>query len=454
MSTNPLGSQLKLASREDRLAQEIVQMLSTIRRASEGKFLEATALLSRARVPVRESRLRVADLPTLQAGHLLLTGFVDEALRTRSLTVPSRVRGPLDVAGMDGGLTAASTELFTLEGADGAVYDAFVSHGTTSDSLFGAFGSGDLGGTTTNFAQIQAGDAVQPIVSLQTNRTALARCTQAAAFNVFPCTIDSTGSVAVGAAIGGLTGVGTDRPVTRDYTDGRYLWCITQDTVGTQIRLHKLNLSDGTEEGYETITATAAGVGPVAVFAFGDDAVVVVEDSGGVLRANYITIADGAGAGAGVAATAGTALQTPGGDELENPLVSAPFDDVGGLPSGLRLFLDPETIPSSEPQQRIDIYPAEGAAGNVQTSILGLNGFRTGGDVGVSGSGRNIVAIDDAADDIAVLYDVVNGEQLAVQDLGKFVAAIDRVAPVSVNDQILLNATYATVEQILEVSIE
>ena len=89
--SNPLRDRFQIASREDQLIQEILQLLATVRRVSEGKFLEATALMASARVPVRASKLRSAALPTLRAGHLILKSFVEEALRTRSLTVPEPV---------------------------------------------------------------------------------------------------------------------------------------------------------------------------------------------------------------------------------------------------------------------------------------------------------------------------------------------------------------------------
>src|SRR5690606_35576499 len=118
----------------------------------------------------------------------------------------------------------------------------------------------------------------------------------------------------------------------------------------------------------------------------GDDAVAIVEDAAGVLRATYFSIADGSGAGASTAAAAGTALQTPATNELlaSSLFISAPFAPVAGIPTGIRLFLVPDGTDPSEPVQRVDIYPAQGAAGNVSSGIMGFNAMAVDGEAVIS----------------------------------------------------------------------
>jgi len=456
MSSNELGSRYQLASRETRLVNDIVEMLATIRRVSEGKYLEALALLQQARVPTGASKLRQTNLLTLQAGHALLTGFLAEAVRVASLDIPAYQRATLDVTALDGGLTAATTIPFTMIGADGNIYDAFVAIGATSALLFAAFEQNNPSGTTTNLAAVEAGATATGIVSKRHDQEVLVRSVQTASHFIYPCSIDNTGAPVVGAAINGatLTAIGDDRPITRDYTDGQYLWCVTQNTVGVSLRVHKVNLTTGVEEGYFSVTACAVGVGPCMVFANGDDAVVIVEDAAGVLRARYATVADGSGAGASATAASGTALQTPGTNELlaTSVLVSAPFAPVAGVNTGIRMFLAHDGTDTSEPTQRLDIYPALGAAGNVSSGIKGLNSVvpGAGGEVAISADGEHVVAVDDAAN-LIVLYDVTQGEELKVAD-ALLLTLVVQMGAVTVGP-ILVNVTQAGAETLIALGV-
>lgn len=454
MSSNELGSRYQLASRETRLVNDIVEMLATIRRVSEGKYLEALALLQQARVPTSASRLRQTNLLTLQAGHALLTGFISEAVRVAQLDMPAYQRATLDVTNIDAGLTAATTVPFTMIGADGNRYDAFVAIGATNALIFAAFEQNNPSGTTTNLVQVEAGATATGIVSKRNDREVFVRSVQAASHFVYPCSINALGVPVVGAAINGvtLTAIGNDRPLSRDYFDGQYLWVVTQSTAGPSIRVHKINVATGAEEGYRSITACAVGVGPVALFAHGDDAVVIVEDAAGVLRATYFSIADGSGAGASTAAAAGTALQTPAPNELlaSSLFISAPFAPVGGTYTGLRMFLMPDGTDPSEPVQRVDIYPALGAAGNVQTGIMGRNDIVVGAEAAITADGEHIIAIDDTAN-LAVLYDVTQGEELKVTSV-VFLTTVVQLAPVTVGP-VLANVTQAAAETILAIGV-
>jgi hypothetical protein len=454
MSSNELGSRYQTASRETRLVNDIVEMLATIRRVSEGKYTEALALLQQARVPTAVNKLRQTNLLVLQAGHALLSGFVAEAVRVASMEIPAYQRATLDVAGMDGGLTATSTIPFTMLGADGNIYDAFVAIGTASALIFGAFPQNNRTGTTTNFDQVQAAATATGIVSKRHDQEVFVRSVLAANHFIFPCSINNLGVPVAGAAINGatLTSVGNDRPITRDYFDGQYLWCITQSTAGPSIRVHKVNVATGVQEGYRTITACAGGVGPCMVFANGSTAVVVVEDAAGVLRATYFSIADGSGAGASSAASAGTALRTPLVNELEasSLLISAPFAPVGGVYTGVRIFAAHDGGDTHEALQRLDIYPALGAAGNVSTGILGVKTMAVGGEAAITADGEHIVAIDDTANFIA-LYDVTNGQELKVVSTAWFTTII-QLAPVSVGP-VLANVTLAAAEHILAIGV-
>jgi len=455
MSSNELGSRYQLASRETRLVNDIVEMLATIRRVSEGKYLEALALLQQARVPTGASKLRQTNLLTLQAGHALLTGFLAEAVRVASLDIPAYQRATLDVAGIDAGLTAAATIPFTMIGADGNIYDAFVSIGTTNDLIFAAFEQDNPSGTTTNLVEVEAGAIATGIVTKRHDQEVFVRSVQAASHFIYPCSIDNTGAPVVGAAINAvtLTAIGNDRPITRDYVDGQYLWCVTQLTAGPSIRVHKVNLATGVEEGYVTVTACEVGVGPVAVFAHGDDAVVLVEDAAGVVRARYFSIADGSGAGTSTAAAAGTAIRTPLVAEVTptSLLISAPFSPVAGVNTGLRLFLMPQAS-ASEPIQRFDIFPAQGAAGNVSSGIRGLNAVvpGAGGEVAISADGEHIVAVDDAAN-LIVLYDVTQGEELKVAD-ALLLTLVVQMGAVTVGP-ILVNVTQGGAETLVALGV-
>jgi len=454
MSSNELGSRYQLASRETRLVNDIAEMLATIRRVSEGKYLEALALLQQARVPTAITRLRQTNLLTLQAGHALLTGFMAEAVRVADVEVPSYQRATLDVAGIDGGLTATTTVPFSMLGADGNIYDAFVAIGATNDLIFAAFEQNNPSGTTTNLVQVEAGATATGIVSKRHDQEVFVRSVQAASHFIYPCSINNTGVPVVGAAINGatLTAIGDDRPVSRDYFDGQYLWCVTQDTVGTSIRIHKVNVATGAEEGYRTITACAVGVGPVAIFAHGDAAVAIVEDAAGVLRATYFSIADGSGAGASTAAAAGTALQTPATNELlaSSLFISAPFAPVAGIPTGIRLFLVPDGTDPSEPVQRVDIYPAQGAAGNVSSGIMGFNAMAVGGEAVISSDGEHILAIDDTANLVA-LYDVTQGQELKIVAT-TWLGAVVQLGQSTVGP-ILVNVTQGGAETLLALGV-
>lgn len=454
MSSNELGSRYQLASRETRLVNDIAEMLATIRRVSEGKYIEALALLQQARVPTSISKLRQTNLLTLQAGHALLGGFLAEAIRVATLEAPSYQRAVLDTTVIDGGLGAGTTIPFSMMGADGNIYDSFVGIGATNDLIFGAYEQDNSSGTTTNFVQVEAGATLTGVLSKLHDQQAFIRSVQNASHFIYPLTINNLGVPVVGAAVNGatLTAIGDDLPVARDYTDGQYLWCVTQLTAGPSIRIHKINLADGTEEGYVTITACAVGVGPVAIFAYGDDAVAIVEDAAGVLRARYFSIADGSGAGALTAAATGTALQTPGGNELNasSLFISAPFSPVVGVNTGLRMFLAHDGTDPSEPTQRVDIFPAEGAAGNVSAGIKGLNTMVVGGEAAVTHDGEHIIAFDDTANRIA-LYDVTQGEELKVLNSVWF-GAVLQVGQVTAGP-VLVNTTQAAGETILAVGV-
>lgn len=454
MSSNELGSRYQQASRETRLVNDIAEMLATIRRVSEGKYLEALALLQQARVPTAIGRLRQTNLLTLQAGHTLLTGFMAEALRVASIELPIYQRATLDLAGIDGGVGAATTVPFSMIGADGNLYDAFVAIGTTNDLIMAAFEQNNPSGTTTNLVEVQAGAIATGIVTKRHDQEVFVRSVQAANHFIYPCSINNTGVPVVGAAINGttLTAIGDNRPVTRDYFDGQYLWVVTQDTVATSIRIHKVNVATGAQEGYRTITATAVGVGPVIVFAYGNSAVAIVEDVAGVLRATYFSIADGSGAGASSTAASGTALRTPGANELTaaSLFISAPFAPVGGVPSGLRMFLVHDGTDPSEPVQRVDIYPALGAAGNVSTGILGFNALAVGGEAAISADGEHILAVDDTANLVA-LYDVTQGQELKIVATTWLGAVVQMGA--STVGPILVNVTQGGAETLIAVGV-
>jgi len=455
MTTNELGSRYQVASREKQLVQHINQTLATIRSISENKYFEALAMLQAAGLPTSTIRLNQVSPAVLRSGYELLTNFLADAAHVASIDAPAYWRAPIDVTAMDGGLTATSFIPFSLYGADGNIYDAFMANGATSGMIFGAYEQSNKTGSTTNFIQIQVSATDFGHATLLSDREVIMRAFRAGSMGIHRCGIDASGAPVINSTvIANLVNiVGINRPNSRDYTDGRYLWCVTQSTVGVSIRVHKINLATGVEEGYRTITATAAGVGVSAVFAYGDDAVVLVEDAAGVVRATYFTIADGSGAGASSTAAAGTALQTPGTNEVlsDSILMSAPFSkDAGGVYTGLRLFLTQDGTDPSEAQQRIDIYPAQGAAGNVQADILGYNLSEAAGATAITRDGRYLLVFDGGMPSIS-LYDVERGEELQTFAI---LAITSVVRVVSANaSHILVNTTQGAGETVLAVKV-
>ena len=453
MSNNELGSRYQVASREKKLIQSITQTLATIRSISESKYFEAIAMVQAAGLPTSTVRLNRVSPDILRSVQELLTSFLADAAHVVSLDAPSYWRATMDTA-MDGGIVATSFIPFTMYGADGNLYDAFMANGTTSGMIFGAYEQTNKTGSTTNFIQIQATATDFGKATLLNDREVIMRAFRAGATGVHICGIDATGAPVILRTVNAnLTAVGTDRPQARDYTDGRYLWCCTQSVSTTAVRIHKVNLTTGAEEGYRDITATLAGVGTYAIFANGDDAVIVIGDVAGVTRATYFSIADGSGAGASSAAAAGTALQSPlGNDFLAGTLMtSAPFArDSGGIPTGLRIFASNDGTDPAEAQQRIDIYPALGAAGNVQADILGYNFGSPGAETTITADGRYVLAFDDG-NAILIVYDVDRGEELKVVNAVTF-GTVVRVGQANAS-HILVNTFQNGGEMVLAVKV-
>ncbi len=450
-----LGSRLMdVSSREELAIHEISSMMNTVRRTSEGKYAELLNLFAQARIPVRPNRLRSSSLPVLNVARTILIGFITDALRDKTVDLPSRTRNYLDISGIDGGVTTAITDPFRIEAADGNTLDAFATISTANGLTVGAFKATELGGTTTNVVNLQATDTTSPVVTLLSSRTALVRSTRGTAENIFRVTVDSSQDVqSASVTSSAITAVGTVITGLRsDYTDSNYVWCQTRNA--TSIRVHKINLDTGTEEGYAEVSGCDTSL-PAALVANGDDVVLVAQaSSAGDTHAVFLSIADGSGVTAPVAVTTGTQLQIGGSVEVDELGVFAPIMSEGStIVDGLRLFASPVGTNSPHPVQAFDIFPALGGIGIVQNAVQGLNNIADD-FVAVSGSGEHILVADPTGSGFGCLYNVRERRQVATFEITGVINAILSPYTVTPDDHMLLMTGASGAEIIAEVSVK
>lgn len=477
-NTNPLGTRYQFASREDRLASDIIAGIETVRRMSDGKYQELVALLAVARLTSNTARIRTSPLPQLQATWALLQGFIDDANSSRTIQLPSRCRPNLPANINGAAATYATAVPFTLARADGVVQDCLVTHNAQPDVVLATWLPANQTGTPSNTAVMWATPNVALATDLGiltvtklTDSSAIVRVrgSVAADNRIYTVTLTAAGVIQSTLLLDLTTALaGATAAALRDYTDGTVYWCVTMDAAGAG-RLHRIQLDAPVATDYQRFTGMTAHASQehhAVVFAYGDSWSFIARKTGAGLYHVVGTLAEGGATPAAIAIDAVTVTmllptQNAIATGLTNTLVSAPIaSETGGSPYKFRLFLHPAVV-ATDGMAVVTIDKTAGATAALQTTIdytqpslvdvIDVSPSAGARDIVVSADHRTILAVDDVGN-MAAVYDVEAGAQTQVLATDMWLTAFLNSSDCFVNEPLAL-VTFAGATRLVEIGL-
>lgn len=293
--------------RDDRLANQIISTLATIRLRSQGSYDELVNQLTAARYSTTNAKIRKMAYSQLQSMMSLITGFESKANADLGSVLNASIRPKLSIAVVH--------QPFTIKRADGVAQPCFLA---AADPLAYTFLPANKSGTPSssvalgNFTHtLDALKDEMPMISKRNDNEILVRNHDLVTSGgddtkIRRVSLTAAGAIqtsflqdAAGADVTLTAGAAgfADRPAIEDFCDGTNLWAMEYNDTTGSLRIHKVALATGVETilvitniHLGVVTAIAEG----AFFAVGDHAVLMGFQKTGVKsKVLFFTLPDG-----------------------------------------------------------------------------------------------------------------------------------------------------------------